>query len=306
MVRSRYARIFRTVASVLILTLGVIVVALTIRFLHIALVAVGNLASLPTGSAGQSVLSIVAIGFLAMLLVQSLRTALPLRAWFHETQIRRWLYATETAIEGWKKFHGEPAMPKAEQTKKIRKQARADIDGILRLGNVTDKSAFFNAPIEQVCGQLSAVAEFLLSEPPLEIMRLTNDRKPDHDGPGYILAALAGPTGGLEVIRVLGGRIPYQSEQDADVRGRLGYHIHRSIDQLQISITTHWQRTLRGAATLISFVIAITIVTQGAKNNPSAFKAMGTAERLGLALVVALISGYLASVFGISWQSSSG
>ena len=93
--------------------------------------------------------------------------------------------------------------------------------------------------------------------------------------------------------------IPPESVE-ADLRNRLGYHIQRNIDQLQISITTRWQRTLRGAAMTVSFIIAFTVITRELKIGPNALKAIGMhdlLDRLGLALGVGLTSGYLASVF---------
>lgn len=176
-------------------------------------------------------------------------------------------------------------------------QANTDINGFLRLANASDRSAFFNAPIEQVCGQLSAVAEFLLSEPTIESASAEDIPKGDRAGRAYLLTALAGPRGSIDAVTSLRSGFGKGKDRDADSRSRLGYHIQRNIDQLQISIAAHWQRLLRGAAMAVSFTIALTVITQSAPDIGNAVGTLDWPHKVGIALMVGLTSGYLASVF---------
>ena len=107
------SRPLKIAAFLLALILAVVGV---ISLLRIVLSALGHLADLPTGySAARSVFTVISIGFLAMSLIQALRTITPVRAWFQKYQIRRWCSKTEKAILDWKELDREPWQSEKEE-----------------------------------------------------------------------------------------------------------------------------------------------------------------------------------------------
>ena len=298
MYRTKRGRLITFTLVALALIAAIAVVVEVIYFLRIAISALGSLAALPAGySAPRSVFTVIAIGFLAMALIQALRSILPLRGWFHENRIRRWLFETEKTILEWKtSTRTLSSSERKEAERRAAKQADSDIDGLLRFANASDRSAFFNAPIEQVCGQLSAVAEFLLSESLTESASQKDISEEILGGPAYLLTVLAGPRGSIDAVTSLRAGFGKGRDRDAEPRSRLGYHIQRNIDQLQISIASHWQRLLRGAAMAVSFVIAFTVLSQSGPDISNAVGTLDWPHKVGIALMVGLTSGYLASV----------
>lgn len=213
-----------------------------------------------------SLRAIAAVGFLAMCLIQAIRFLIPVRSWFHQNKLRLWLSSsTETDQEP---GHSPGQELGATSSKD------ADFEQILNLTNTKDPTAFFEMPIEQVCGQLSAVAELILSQPQTY---------------KTLIVAFAGSGASKDAKKLIQmPSAPLQTQSD-DVRDRVAYAIQRNIDAFQIAAGNSWRRCMRLAAIIVSAAIAY-----GAVSRRPEIRAW---DVFMTALSVGLVAGFLASVF---------
>ena len=206
----------------------------------------------------ESVVALTAIGLLTM--------ALPIRAWYHEGKVRSWL-----SEEGIKSLHG-------------------------RLQIEDSPTAFYDLPIQSICGQIAAVAEAVLVEEVGSIewsvssaaLNAGNYATPDKVSVSALLKDLAGP-GAKDDLKELKSKEKGLSPDL--IRARLGSHIQRNIDNLQITAGTRWRRGLRFTAFILSSLLSASLLV-GLKLGWQQVFAL-----LGAALLAGLIGGYLASVF---------
>jgi hypothetical protein len=82
----------------------------------------------------RSVIALLAIGLLTMALIQAARNLFPMRAWYHETKVRSWLGEGEVSS-----LHSRLQISKSPV-------------------------AFYDLPIQSICGQIAAVGEAVLVE----------------------------------------------------------------------------------------------------------------------------------------------
>jgi hypothetical protein len=141
--------------GILILTLfSLAVLVLCVSFIFKALAAVSNLATLNyTNSPVRSIVLVLSIAFLAMALLQGLRSIVPFRGWFHARQVRRRFIITERDIDELKiksNYRSElsalPYKVRAEEILKI----------LLRLANATNETAFLTFQLSR-CAAKSAL-----------------------------------------------------------------------------------------------------------------------------------------------------
>jgi hypothetical protein len=283
-----YKKNLRRIGILILTVLSLAVLALCVSFLFKALAAVSSLATLTyTTSPVGAIVLVLCIAFLAMALLQGVRSLVPFRGWFHARYIRRRFITTERDIDALNislKSHSA-----SWSTVPYKARAEGNLKKLLHLANATNQTTFFNLPIEQVCGQISAVAELLLSE-------ISESRKSEaifESGTQHLLTNLAGPNGAAYALQFfqLGGTDQSKDESlmdyKSDLRNRVAYQIQRNIDQIQIVTKTSWQRTLRLLAVAISIAIALTAIPH--RGNSLQFLANG--------LVVGFVAGYLATVF---------
>ena len=214
----------------------------------------------------ESVVALTAIGLLTMALIQGARNLFPIRAWYHEGKVRSWL-----SEEGIKSLHG-------------------------RLQIEDSPTAFYDLPIQSICGQIAAVAEAVLVEEVGSIewsvssaaLNAGNYATPDKVSVSALLKDLAGP-GAKDDLKELKSKEKGLSPDL--IRARLGSHIQRNIDNLQITAGTRWRRGLRFTAFILSSLLSASLLV-GLKLGWQQVFAL-----LGAALLAGLIGGYLASVF---------
>jgi hypothetical protein len=264
------------------------------RFLIYALGSKAGLsAPMDTHTTQKSFLIVVIIGFFTMSLLQSLRSILPLRGWFHLRTLRSYLLATEIAIDKVISKEGSEEAREAQKKKKgfLSKTAEENLKSLLDLANCGDAVSFLNLPIEQVAGQISAVAELLITD--LTTQSTLRDKQ------RQLLTSLAGPKGAREAL-IYFSVLPRAGPpvDDASLRERVAYHVQRNIDQLQIQAKTDWQRWLRLAAIAASSGIALSLTTSvisSSLGRPIEWKLL--LLDCGTALMIGLLSGYIAGVF---------
>jgi hypothetical protein len=281
-----YKKSLRPIGILILTVLSLTFLAVCVSFLFKALAAVSSLANLTymTSPVGAIVL-VLCIAFLAMALLQGVRSVVPFRGWFHARYIRRRFIITERDIDALRmslKFHSASG-----PTARYKARAEGNLKKLLRLVNATNQTTFFNLPIEQVCGQISAVAELLLSE-------ISESRRTEaifELDTEYLLTNLAGPNGAAYALEFFAlrnvGQMQEHIEYKSDLRNRIAYQIQRNIDQIQIVTKTSWQRTLRLLAVAISIAIALTALPRGGDS----------LQFLADGLVVGFVAGYLATVF---------
>ncbi|HEX3107178.1 MAG TPA: hypothetical protein VHQ22_22280 [Terriglobales bacterium] len=261
------------------------------RFLIYALGSKAGLsASMDTDTTQQAFLVVVVIGFFTMALLQSLRSILPLRGWFHQRTLKRYLFATELAIDDVIEQEGSEAIREARKKAKKQPSERADenLKSLLNLANAGDAVTFLNLPIEQVAGQIGAVAELLMTN----LATQSTDKQSQQ-----LLTSLSGPKGAKDALIYFG--VPMVSstkEDDASLRERVAYHVQRNIDQLQIQGKTAWQRWLRLVAIAASSGIALSLFMIG-RPSLDALSWRVLWQDSGKALMIGLLSGYIAGVF---------
>jgi hypothetical protein len=107
-----------------------------------------------------------------------------------------------------------------------------------------------------------------------------------------LLKSLTGPGAGADLEKL---------EQNGDdlnlVRARLGSHIQRNIDNLQIITGTRWRRLLRFTAFVLSSVLSASLLLAPSLQSDLKLGCQQFFTILGAALLAGLIGGYLASVF---------
>jgi len=223
---------------------------------------------------------------LTMALIQAARSLFPIRAWYHEEKVRSWL-------------------------------GRGNVSTLEELLQIQNSSTpFYDLPLQTLCGQIAAVAEAVL----IECASSKNDNKKASDPAYRLLSGLAGKGGerDLELLQSgLGtasggtGQTPRPAgaqEQEGTVRGesgdervertdlnivraRLGTHIQRNIDHLQITVGAQWRRLIRRTAFWLSLGFSLTLLLS------QRVPWQQLLALFGAAIIAGMISGYLASVF---------
>ena len=212
-----------------------------------------GLFALTSDKVWKSGVVLVAIGLLTMALIQGARSLFPLRGWFHRRQIELWL-------------NGDTGLTVLYRRLRIEKY----------------DTAFYDLPIQNICGQIAAVAETILVE-------CTDSSQPCGEENLGLLRALAGPESKDDVDKLTAINMLPGDELSLR-RARLGSNIQRNIDNLQITAGTRWRRRLRVSAFILSFLFSAYLL-RSLRFNWHLF------VLLGGAMVAGLIGGYFASVF---------
>lgn len=213
--------------------------------------------------------AIAAVGVLAMAIIQTIKDMLPVRNWFQQFFLERWLQqkakvahkaSTEwmtASKEGlaWFNAERERTDPPADNKYFVEspRVKRAEKD-LFKLATDGDDKALYDLPIEQLCGQINSAAQMVLDSPI------------DHPDLFRILASMADP---VDVARVMfppreaKGARPLNDEEPqkrhdnyVDARTRVTHQIQRAIDALQIRVAFRWKFSLQMASILLSGVIA--------------------------------------------------
>ena len=211
--------------------------------------------------------AIAAVGVLSMAIIQTIKDMLPVRNWFQQFFVRRWIQqkandsrnATVPWLEGggleWFMQEEKRTDPRAD-TAKFRSGpdwAVAERD-LFRLATDGDDKALYDLPIEQLCGQINAAAQVVL------------DRPSDHPDLILCLASVADP---VDIARVMfppaEAKAARPLDEDearrrhdsfVDARTRVTHQVQRAIDALQITAGFRWKFGLQVISIVMSGVIA--------------------------------------------------
>jgi hypothetical protein len=184
--------------------------------------------------------ALVAIGTFAMALIQTLKDLFPLRRWFQKNWIMVWL--EKRAKDG-------PDLPAGGRPDA--KKAEADL---VRLATSNDAKAFYDLPVEQLCGQMNAALQVALDDPGAHQDLIWCF--------GYLSAsadlnALVQPP---VFLRKLRSEMHDDERKATDdfvcIRNRIAHDVQRSIDGVQIAAGFRWQWYLHIASIVLCGVIS--------------------------------------------------
>jgi hypothetical protein len=281
----------------------------------------GAVQKLLKGVAGNYLLftgALAVLSTLNMAVLQTIKDLVPVLRWYQQVRTRHWLHlkaAEAVKVEAASQprtvvqerlapktffariapelHHAFTFIPDVAD-QQTASEAEADL---LRLATAGDRAAFYDLPIEQVCGQMNAAAQVVLDYPARY--------------PGLLkcLASLSSPEDRQQVsstefasLREKGSlrtadeekRFKELSQRVMDARSRVANQTHRSIDAFQISVGYRWRWYLQIASFLISFAITVIAVNLGALNG---WASDGSISHNWAAIVViGLIGGFLAPV----------
>jgi hypothetical protein len=186
--------------------------------------------------------AICVVGFLVMAILQSAKDLTPARAWFNRSWLRAWLFEKAGVVND-EKPESSPGIqnvmskvPKADRSAALKPFVDAAEESILRTATAGDARAFYQMQLEQLCGQLNAVAQAALGTPKLYWEFVT------------LFGSLAG-SADLKSVREDG------DSSYRDALGRVAQSMQRSIDAIQIAAGASWKRYLRWTALILSYAI---------------------------------------------------
>lgn len=215
----------------------------------------------------QFLIAIASVGVLSMAIIQTIKDMLPVRNWFQQFFVRRWLQQKANDAynqsSAWMKgagsqwFGAEAKLtdPAADSTKFEKGPDWTVAEGdLFKLATDNDSDALYDLPIEQLCGQINAAAQVVL------------DRPSDHPDLILCLASVADP---VDVARVMFPPAEAKAarpldDDDArrrhdsfvDARTRVTHQVQRAIDALQITAAFRWKFILQLSSILLSGAIA--------------------------------------------------
>jgi fluoride ion exporter CrcB/FEX len=281
----------------------------------------GAVQALLRGVAGNYLLftgALAVLSTLSMAVLQTIKDLVPVLRWYQQVKTRHWLHrkAAEAAkvesVTQPRTVVQERLAPKTflarvapelhyaftfvpdEANQQTASQAEADL---LRLATAGDRAAFYDLPIEQVCGQMNVAAQVVLDYParyPGLLKCLASLSSPeDREAVSSTEFAMLREKGGLRTADEE-RRFKEVSQLVMDARSRVNNQIHRSIDAFQISVGYRWKWYLQIASFLISFVITVVAVNLGAL---SGWVSDGSIPQHWAAIVaIGLVGGFLAPV----------
>ncbi len=264
-----------------------------------------------------------ALSTLTMAVIQTIKDLVPLLRWYQEIKTRQWLALR--AAEATKVHTARQLSPRAIVKERLKRphlsfarlapelhqdlyppfdrtdeddavEAEADL---LRLATAGNRMAFYDLPIEQLCGQMNTAAQAMLDYPERHQALLkcfASLAEPDE------VSAFADSTGRQrqEDLRKKFRTAPEDEElrklqqHFADLRGPIANQIHRNIDAFQIGVGDRWKWYLRMASFLVSFGITAIALYAGV-GRQWIDSGTGWDQWEGVVLI-GLIGGFLAPV----------
>lgn len=231
------------------------------------------------------VLPLAGVGALSMALIQTAKNMLPLRRWFQRSRVEHWLRDRASRFNNTK-----PAHPLDLSA------AKKDL---VHLATAGDSDAFYDLPIEQLCGQLNSSTQVILDYPALHwdlLCCLASEANPQD------LTALDSSDKAKVDARKALFRKPAaelvnterdQLDEYVAARNRVSHQIQRAVDSLQISVGFRWKFWMQLASILLSAVVGVAAVIIGTHH----FRAnLSFEHKLGLIVLTAVLSGFLAPV----------
>ncbi len=215
-----------------------------------------------------------AIGVLSMAILQTIKDMFPLRRAFQRGWIQRWLKDSSDNPPAGSNF---TASPKTAETQ------------LIRLATDGDAAAFYDLPIEQLCGQMNAALQIVLDDPA---------RNQDllwclaHQADATDLARLLAPPSKDVLATPREKLAPPQLDtidNFVDARNRVGHQAQRATDGLQIAAGFRWKFLLQMASLVVSAILAMVALYIGNR-------ALALTTSIWVGLLTGIAAGFLAPV----------
>jgi hypothetical protein len=239
-----------------------------------------------------------ALGTLSMAVIQTIKDLVPIMRWYQRSKTMHWLrykaHESAAAAGGARASDDRTFAPREivkerlaqptsfatiapdvyqafhppfdETDEQVALDAEADL---LRLATAGSRRAFYDLPIEQLCGQMNTASQVVLDYPEQHssLLRCLASLGAPADLSDFQSPALQTELSTLrkntERDKAQEERLRELQQQLADIRARIANQIHRSVDAFQIATGYRWQWYLRTASFLISFVITAVAVRAG-------------------------------------------
>ena len=231
------------------------------------------------GGWSSYLLALVGLGTLTMAVLQTIKDTTPLRRWFQERQMSKWL--KEHASVASKNLYVKVNIAAAERQ-------------LLVLATDGDARAFYDLEIEKLCGQWAAANQIIIDYPALypdlaasvaaRALKSDFDKLFARDLPDPLPPNVEARLDIEEQKRRSTGR-----QEFLDARSRVLHQIQRSVDSFQIDTAFRWKWQLQIASFGLSFLIAM--IAMLIKSNWSMHEL-----HLAMAIISAAIAGFLAPV----------
>lgn len=185
--------------------------------------------------------AMAAVGVLSMAILQTIKDTFPVRRAFQRQWLKKWFVYKSTEAVG--SFQVDPI------------QAERDL---IKLATDNNENAFYDLPIEQLCGQFNAAIQVALDSPGLHrnLVIATAALADTKD-----LDLLFGPSEAVQrTITIDEPNISNaeidQRRQFIDARTRVTHQIQRGLDAIRISAGFRWKFYLQCASFGLSALIA--------------------------------------------------
>ena len=265
--------------------------------------------------------ALAALSALTMAVIQTIKDLLPVLRWYQQIKTRQWLAVM--AAEG-AEVHTRKTSPRkvvkdrlmqprfsfAHLAPELHQDLRPPFDvtdedaavdaeaDLLRLATAGNRMAFYDLPIEQLCGQMNTASQAVLDYPERHhaLLKCLASLAEEGDIWHIRFQRLAAAGRVTKEVPRSGGRRGLRKLQQhfADLRGPIANQIHRNIDAFQISVGDRWKWYLRMASFLVSFGITAVAVYAGVGaqwiNSGSGW------NKWEASVVIGLIGGFLAPV----------
>jgi hypothetical protein len=220
-----------------------------------------------------SLIALTAIGAVTMAVLQTLKDMFPLRRIFQKIWLKGWLQ---------KRALDAPDVP-------VGKKPDPEVaeNDLIRLATSKDVKAFYDLPIEQLCGQANAALQVALDYPGdhTDLIWCFGSLAEDKD----LNALLHPPT----TLRKNRSQMTEGETQAVDAyaaaRNRVAHYVQRSIDSVQIAAGFRWKFYLQLCSIILCFVFSLVGLFESAatKDMPLKFPA---------AIAIGILAGFLAPV----------
>jgi hypothetical protein len=189
-------------------------------------------------SAWPFAVTIVVIAVFSTALIQTVKDLLPVRRWFQQSFVRKWLSAR--AKESTRRRHTNLNVTDAEKD-------------LIHLATGGDVAAFYDLETEQLCGQMNSAAQIVLAYAARH-PNLLPCLAPEA-APADIENVMSVPESGAAETSQLTAEQSKAVTALLDARNRVAHQVQRGIDALQISMSFRWKLILQIAAYILCFAI---------------------------------------------------
>jgi hypothetical protein len=217
---------------------------------------------------------LAAIGTVSMAFLQTAKNVFPLRNWFQRFYFHRWLRASAK---------------KASKCKGLCAGAEKAEKDLIALATSGDANAFYDLPIEQLCGQIKEAVPVILDYPQLHVDLLRCLSSEANCSDMYLIFEPPAPA-----IFLKRGDQTTEDEKRAireyaAAKTRLGTQVRCSVDAIQTSIGFRWKYCLQVASVILSSLLGIVALHMGAGPDHAY-------PTISSTIMIGVLSGFLAPV----------